>query len=138
MPETDPNTPDPPTSPTSDERVQIVSFGFLHAPPPPAHLTADLRAHFRDPHLNPALRDRTADDPQVRDTVLRTPGILALIAATTDAVHAFLSGPAGGPVTVAVGCAGGRHRAATVAHELGHRLGVPVSHRDLGKPVVHR
>jgi len=62
--------------------VEIVSFGYLHGPPPTAHLILDLRSHFRDPHVDPGLRELTA----------------------------YRSGPSAGPVTVAVGCAGGRHR----------------------------
>ncbi len=46
-------------------------------------------------------------------------------------------------VTVAAGCAGGRHRAPTVAREIAARLiaaghAVIVHHRDLEKPVVQR
>ncbi|WP_405017250.1 RNase adapter RapZ [Kitasatospora sp. NBC_00070] len=124
--------------------IEITSFGYLHgAPPDGAHLTLDLRHHFRDPHINPALREMTAHDPQVRVAVIDTPGITSLIGATVSAVEAFASGPRQGPVRVAVGCAGGRHRAATVAMVLAHRLTRPgntvtLTHLDLGKAVVHR
>ncbi|UQX00897.1 ATPase [Streptomyces sp. RerS4] len=90
--------------------VEIVSFGYLHAEPPAAHLTLDLREHFRDPHFAPDLRHLSAEDEPVRRAVLITPGIDSLIGATVLAVEAFEAGPAGGGVTVAVGCAGGRHR----------------------------
>jgi len=90
--------------------VEIVSFGYLHGPPPAAHLTLDLRLHFRDPHVDPALREMTAYDEPVRRAVLDTDGIRNLIDATAAAVTAYRSGPSAGPVTVAVGCAGGRHR----------------------------
>jgi RNase adaptor protein for sRNA GlmZ degradation len=90
--------------------ISIVSFGYLHGAPPRAHITLDVRIHFRDPHVNPALRHLTADDPEVRETVLNTPGIRALITATTAQVAAFRAGPTPGPLIVAVGCAGGRHR----------------------------
>lgn len=124
--------------------VQIASFGYLHGPAPEeAHLTADLRAHFRDPHVDPALRYLTAEDPEVREAVLATPGIPSLVLALASAVQAYLSGPSAGPVTVAVGCAGGRHRAATVALELVRLLEsagitVTVTHRDLHRPVIKR
>ncbi|WP_435837479.1 hypothetical protein [Streptomyces chartreusis] len=39
--------------------VEIVSFGYLHAAPPAAHLTIDLRHHFRDQHVSPELRYMT-------------------------------------------------------------------------------
>lgn len=55
-----------------------------------------------------------------------------------------LAGPGAGPLTVAVGCAGGRHRAAMVGMALPRTLttllGIPaiLTHRDLDKDVVTR
>jgi len=123
--------------------VEIVSFGYLHATPPTAHLTIDLRHHFRDPHISPELRYMTANDEPVRAAVLGTPGITDLVEATARAVEAFASGPSVGPVTVADGCQGGRHRAPTFAQALADQLRenghhVTVHHRDLNKPVVRR
>ncbi|NAS21985.1 ATPase [Herbidospora sp. NEAU-GS84] len=123
--------------------VRIQSFGYLHADPPTAHLVIDLRQHFRDPHVSPELRHMTAHDEPVRTTVLNTAGITDLVNATAAAVTAFLSGPSAGQVTVADGCAGGRHRAPVFAMELADRLRragltVELEHRDLDKPVVQR
>ncbi|WP_030750426.1 RNase adapter RapZ [Streptomyces sp. NRRL S-31] len=123
--------------------VEIVSFGYLHDAPPAAHLTIDLRHHFRDPHVSPELRYMTAEDEPVRAAVLGTPGITDLVEATAAAIDAFASGPSAGTVTVADGCAGGRHRAPTFAGALAERLTaaghrVSVHHRDLGKDVVQR
>ncbi len=126
--------------------VTITTFGYLHdAPPTDATLTLDLRTHFRDPHVSPELRYLTARDEAVRTAVLTTPGIQELIDATAAAVTAYLSGPSVGPVHVAVGCAGGRHRVvATVGEALAQTLtnlwNVPASvvHRDLDKDVVAR
>jgi UPF0042 nucleotide-binding protein len=123
--------------------VDVISFGYLHGEPPAAHLTLDLRQHFRDPHVSPQLRYMTANDEQVRTAVLNTPGIANLIDAAAAAVAAFASGPSAGPVTVADGCAGGRHRAPTFALALAERLAaaghsVTIHHRDLDKPVVQR
>lgn len=123
--------------------VHIVSFGYLHDAPPPAHLTIDLRHHFRDPHVSPQLRHMTAHDEPVRTAVLGTPGITDLVEATATAIAAFASGPSAGTVTVADGCAGGRHRAPTFATALAARLtadghDVTIHHRDIDKPVVQR
>ncbi|MEV7934924.1 RNase adapter RapZ [Kitasatospora sp. NPDC088264] len=123
--------------------IQVVSFGYLHGAPPEAHLTLDLRRHFRDPHVDPALRHQTAHDLPVRRAVLATPGIRELIASAALVADSFDAGPSEAPLTIAVGCAGGRHRAATVASVLADRLGktgtrVVLEHRDLGKPVVDR
>jgi UPF0042 nucleotide-binding protein len=123
--------------------IRIVSFGYGHAAAPDAHITLDLRTHFRDPHINPALRHMTAHDKPVRRAVFGTPGIRPLLAATVRAVQAYATGPGDGPITIATGCAGGRHRAATVANNLARRLRrrghtVTVHHRDLNKPVIAR
>ncbi|MFD9692481.1 ATPase [Kitasatospora sp. NPDC059088] len=123
--------------------ITVTSFGYLHGAPPEAHLTLDLRRHFRDPHVDPTLRDLTANDLPVRGAVLTTPGIRELIVATALLADAYEAGPAEAPLTIAVGCAGGRHRAATVAMALARRLsktGIPVDlvHRDLDKPVHER
>lgn len=120
--------------------VEIVSFGFLHAAPPAADVTVDVRP-FRDPHVSPELRHMTACDEPVRRAVLETPGIPQLVWDTAREVdHRAFSAPL---VTLAVGCSGGRHRAPTVAREVAARLiaaghAVAVRHRDLGKPVVQR
>lgn len=121
----------------------ITSFGYLHGTPPDAHLTLDLRHHFRDPHVSPELRHMTAYDSEVRHAVLGTPGIPALVEAISDAVVAYLHGPGGQAVNVAVGCAGGRHRAAVVAEAIRTALAdedvtAAVVHRDLERPVVDR
>lgn len=123
--------------------VSITSFGYLHGAPPADHLTVDLRHHFRDPHISPDLRHMTARDRQVRQTVLNTAGIPALVEALSDAVVAYRNGPGGQDVTVAVGCAGGRHRAAVVAEALRTALAdedvaADIAHRDLEKPVIDR
>lgn len=124
-------------------QVNIVSFGYLHAPAPEAHLTLDLRRHYRDPHVRPELRQLTALDAAVRDAVLATPGIPALLDAVEAAIEAYLAGPTPAALAVAIGCAGGRHRSAVVAAELAARVerrGTPVTltHRDLHLPVINR
>ncbi|MFJ2779195.1 ATPase [Kitasatospora sp. NPDC087315] len=124
--------------------ISVISFGYLHGDPPAdANFVLDLRRHFRDPHISPGLRYQTAHDLPVRRAVLGTPGIRELISTAALVADAFDAGPGGAPLTIAVGCAGGRHRAATVAMALADRLrktGSPVTlvHRDLGKPVVER
>lgn len=143
--------------------LEIESFGFGHQAAPGAHLVIDLRRHFRDPHIQLDMRQLTAHDAVVRTTVMNTPGIKQLLAGLVCAIEGFLAGPAQTvPVRVAPGCAGGRHRAATVAlalhavftgdldtaAELGvddlakayvdRGLDVTLVHRDLDKPVINR
>lgn len=128
----------------NEKQLRITSFGYLHGAAPIAHITLDLRHHFRDPHIRPELRYLTAHDQEVRDAVMATDGIEQLIQAAEAMVGAYLAGPRQDePVTVAVGCAGGRHRAATVASVLAERcaargLDTALVHRDLDKDVVDR
>ena len=124
-------------------RVTIESFGYLHGDAPEADITYNLRKHFRDPHVNPELRFMTADDKPVRDAVMATSGIRALVESAVRAAEAFASGPSADDITIAVGCAGGRHRAPVVARAIAERLNAPdyvaiIVHRDLNKPVVLR
>lgn len=123
--------------------IHIVSFGYGHGAPPTAHITLDLRHHFRDPHTSPQLRNLTATSRRVRRAVLNTPGIRPLLTATIRQAQAYATGPSGDHITIATGCSGGRHRAPTTAHVLARRLRrrghhVTLTHRDLTKPLIHR
>ncbi|RGD55386.1 ATPase [Kitasatospora xanthocidica] len=123
--------------------VEITSFGFLHGSAPEAHFVLDLRHHFRDPHVRPELRYKTARDQEVRDAVAATPGILQVVAAAITMTQSYAMGPGADttPFRVAVGCAGGRHRAPVTAEMLRNALAaaqfhVSLTHRDLDKDVV--
>lgn len=123
--------------------VEITSFGYLHDPAPEADLIVDLRHHFRDPHVNPNMRFSTADDQPVVDAVLGTSGIRQLVSGLVTVATAMGAGPGDPPVTLAIGCAGGRHRAPVVARTVAAELSsggfyVTTIHRDLHKPVVLR
>lgn len=145
------------------EIVRIVSFGYLHEPVPDyAHIVVDLRQHFRDPHVSPEMRELNGFDELVRTTVMQTKGMLDVVLSTACLARAFLDGASGGPVTVALGCAGGRHRSVVAANALeavfsgdfrsadtfgmsyaapifAHRdIEVRLVHRDIDKGVVHR
>lgn len=134
-----------PTTPGADHSpVHLISFGYGHGPAPAeARVVVDVRHHFKDPHVNPALRHLTAADEPVQQAVMATPGIVELIDGIAATAHAFRRGPRPGPLTIAIGCVGGRHRSAHLAAEVARRLehdGVPVTlaHRDLGKEVLAR
>ncbi|KOG85976.1 ATPase [Streptomyces varsoviensis] len=122
------------------DEVELVSFGFLHGPAPEADLVIDMREHFRDPHVNPELRQLTAEHELVTRTVFATPGVPELARAILAAVDSFRAGPSAGPVRVAVGCAGGRHRSAAMVNHLAmhYGAGVTVEHRDIHRAVVER
>jgi UPF0042 nucleotide-binding protein len=123
--------------------VEIVSFGYLHAPAPEADITVDLRRAFRDPHVDPAMRQLTGRDRAVQRTVLGTRGVRSLLRATVRQVVAYSRGPSVDRIVIGSGCAGGRHRSVVVAERLARRLrrrghAVTVTHRDLHRPVVNR
>jgi RNase adaptor protein for sRNA GlmZ degradation len=121
--------------------VQLVSFGYLHDAPPVADVVFDARRRYHDPHFNLSLRELTAEDPRVAAAVMATLGVQILVEAVVALAHGYRRGPDRGPVVIAVGCSGGRHRAPSIAAEVARRLenqGVPVAlaHRDIGRPVV--
>jgi RNase adaptor protein for sRNA GlmZ degradation len=123
--------------------ITIISFGYLHGPPPEAEVVYDVRRHFRDPHVDPSMRELTAEHPAVRNAVMSTSGVTLLANSISRAILAYRCGSHGLAVTVAVGCAGGRHRSAVVADWVGVRLAdagyhVNVEHRDIALPVVTR
>ncbi|MEU3546298.1 RapZ C-terminal domain-containing protein [Streptomyces longwoodensis] len=123
--------------------VHIVSFGYLHAPAPETDVVLDLRRAFRDPHVDPRLRELTGRDRLVQRAVLRTAGVRRLLRATTHQVQAYAVGPSAERIVIGSGCAGGRHRSVVVADQLARRLRrrgytVTVHHRDIRKPVVNR
>ncbi|MEU9279491.1 RNase adapter RapZ [Streptomyces sp. NPDC048341] len=124
--------------------VTYESFGYLHGPVPEADLVFDMRP-FKDPHLDPNLRDLTATHELVMRAVFNTPGVRELGLAIRAAVDAYRSNPLAGPVRVAVGCAGGRHRSAAMVrwlvmqhHEERDEVKIVSEDRDIEKPVVER
>lgn len=117
--------------------ITIISFGHLQAPhPTDAHLVVDLRSAFHNPRrdLPPSV---VYPDPRVIDQVLATAGIPALIdslVTTTDLMATHQQS-----TVVAIGCAGGHHRAPTVADQVEGRLRsrghqTTLTHRDLHTP----
>ncbi|MFD8533854.1 NUDIX domain-containing protein [Streptosporangium canum] len=122
--------------------VEVVSFGYGHAPAPEADVVVDARRRFRNPHRDPAMRELTGLDEAVRVHVLDTPGVEAAVRHTV-ALSADLTATAGGPVIVAVGCVGGRHRSVAMAEAIAYELDdagmtVALTHRDVGKPLIQR
>jgi RNase adaptor protein for sRNA GlmZ degradation len=110
----------------------VVSFGYLHREPPVATYVVDVRHRFRDPHIDPAMRELTGRCTAVRDNVLAQPGALEFI----QEVVLQVSRDRAGAVSVAIGCAGGRHRSVVLASEVARLLGTTAVHLDIDKPVV--
>jgi len=133
--------------------VTIVSFGDLHnhlyagkpgyreEGAPVAEVVVDLRQRMRDPHHDPAMRELTGEHQAIVARVKNAPGAPQILGSLAMVAHAMTTG--GVPVTIALGCAGGRHRSYVMAEWLASTLrfgGVEVSvvHRDVHLPVVQR
>lgn len=112
--------------------LHLISFGYLHQPldiegnpiPPAADRIEDVRDRLRDPAAARNILDLDGTHPRVQAVVLGTPGALELV----DNLVAYAALPAG-PTSIAIGCAGGKHRACALTEILGQRV------RELGRKV---
>lgn len=94
--------------------INIKSFGYLHAEPPKADVTIDLRELLSDPAHRPEgdMLDMTGLDQDVIGFVFKTPGAYVLAHSLFNLIdHAAHIKP----ITLAIGCAGGRHRSVALA-----------------------
>ncbi|AVH61731.1 MULTISPECIES: RapZ C-terminal domain-containing protein [Streptomyces] len=105
--------------------IKLTSFGYLHLPrdtdgrpvPPQADRIEDVRDRLRDPAAARDILDLDGLDPRVQDIVRNTPGARELLANLAD----YADLPAG-PRHIAIGCAGGKHRACALTELLAHAL----------------
>lgn len=122
------------------ELIELVSFGFLHLDDgavPTADRVEDVRDRLRDPARVAGLLDLDGRDRRIQEVVLNTPGARELL--VNLAAYACL--PTASPRRIAIGCAGGKHRAAALAELLaaGLRSGgreVTVTHLHAHLPRV--
>ncbi|MFD8564680.1 hypothetical protein ACFV1N_46080 [Streptosporangium canum] len=108
--------------------MHLISFGYLHLKgqaTPQADRVEDVRKRLRDPAAAQHILDLDGLDPRVQDVVLATTGARELL----DNLLAYAELPAG-PERIAIGCAGGKHRAVALTDLLGRRL------RERGHQVV--
>ncbi|MFE7854436.1 hypothetical protein [Streptomyces sp. NPDC057403] len=111
--------------PDTEHVLLLTSFGFLHLPkdadgrpvPPQADRIEDVRDRLRDPAAARDILDLDGLNPCVQDVVLNTPGARGLLANLAD----YADLPAG-PRHIAIGCAGGRHRASGLTELLAREL----------------
>jgi RNase adaptor protein for sRNA GlmZ degradation len=119
--------------------IRLISFGYLHlhgAPPPDADRVEDVRTRLRDPAAARGILDLDGRHPRVQQIVLSTPGSRELLAN----LAAYAELPAG-PRSIAIGCAGGKHRAGALTELLGRELrergyDVEIEHRHIHLPRV--
>lgn len=107
--------------------ARIISFGFRHGKPPDGFVI-DVRSlgFRRNPFHDRRLRYLRGTDRAVQEDVQKTPEFWEKYEELTTLVA-----QQGG--VVCLGCTGGHHRSVTLAELLGHKLGVPVEHRDIDK-----
>lgn len=125
----------------SSEPIRLISFGHLHLAddaPLQADRVEDVRVRLHDPAVHPDILDLDGLNPRVQQLVERTPGALALL----DNLVEYAVSPAP-PSRIAIGCAGGRHRAPALVALLAVRLSargrlVDVEHRHIHLPRVLR
>ena len=118
-------------------RLALTSFGFRHGIPPDADFVFDVR-YLGNPYFVPALRDRTGEDPEVRQYVMQQEAaqkVLAHITGFLSDVLPLCREEGKTAVNVAIGCTGGHHRSVSmvealyeVMNEAGHEP--LVNHRD--------
>lgn len=126
--------------PTKDKTKMVVSvssFAFGNGLPREADFVFDAR-FLRNPHYDPALKDRTGREKEVADYVKADEvyrgffdGIKKLIQVSLPRFE--LEGKS--YLTVAIGCTGGRHRSVTIAENLASDLkalgyDISLKHRD--------
>lgn len=117
--------------------MKLISFGYLHGPAPEADLTVDVRRYLYDPATWDELLNQDGRDFEVRRFVFQS----SLATDTTDWLSNIASDMVMGsiPFTIAVGCAGGRHRSVAIIEAVAIQLRadgleVEVVHRDVERP----
>lgn len=121
--------------------ITVMSFGFLYGVPQDADTVIDTRG-MKNPFYEPTLREKTGLSPEVRDYVLSDQigkdylaSILEMLRLRLELYERWDS-PLKKPLTIAIGCSGGRHRSVTVAIYVARELerrgyNVNLIHREL-------
>jgi UPF0042 nucleotide-binding protein len=120
--------------------ISLVSFAYPAGLPGQADLVFDAR-FLRNPHYDPALRDRCGLDQEVGNFVEQDPDFAAYFAHITSIVEFLLPRfvqEGKKYATICVGCTGGQHRSVYMIEKLSAYLGdvgwrATVTHREAGK-----
>lgn len=120
--------------------VNIIPFGFKYGLPIDADLVFDVRC-FPNPFYIPELKEKTGNDKEVRDFVMKSPEAKRFYNQLYEMLSHLLplyydEGKAS--VSVAIGCTGGKHRSVTFSNILADALKkdgflVNVVYRDINK-----
>jgi hypothetical protein len=125
----------------------VVSHGIVHDDPLISYdIAPDVQINvsdwFRDPHIDPELRNLTGKHDRVVNKVLATEGVYGFLNHVYGLTE-FLLEHRARIVTVAFACVGGRHRSVVIADMLGMRAEAAgfvtvVRHLHIDRPVRRR
>ena len=123
------------------ETITLMSFGFLYGLPQNADSVIDVRG-LKNPYYIPELKEKSGLDQEVRDYIFSFPESKEYLSAILQMLRVRLrlfaqwDSPTRHPLTVAIGCSGGKHRSVTMTLAIAAALQqegyqVEVIHRDL-------
>jgi UPF0042 nucleotide-binding protein len=121
-------------------RVNFLSFGFKYGAPIDCDLLVDLR-FLPNPYFVNELRDKTGEDREVSDFVLKLPDAQKFLKSYGELLNFLLPlyvHEGKSYLNIGIGCTGGRHRSVSIANALKDRITHPdclvsVKHRDLSR-----
>ncbi len=127
----------------ADLVLQVVSFSYKRGLPRSADMVMDLR-FLRNPHWDPALRERDGRDPAVAAYVKEDPRFAPFLAKLNDITTSLLpayKSEGKSYFSIGLGCTGGQHRSVFVAEEFAKGLAkngwrVSIRHRELERKGV--
>jgi RNase adapter protein RapZ len=127
---------------SSDQKlsVSLQSFSYKRGLPPGVDMVFDCR-FLANPHWDPALRDKTGLDPEVRDFVRRDPRLETFATHITDMLGFLLpeiEAEGKTHLSVGIGCTGGQHRSVVVTEHVAAGLAedgwrVSIVHKELAR-----
>lgn len=117
-------------------RIQCKSFGFKYGSDRENDLIFDVRC-LPNPFYDEALKEKTGQDPEVRDYVLSTEDSREFLRKIIDflefSIPLYIK-EGKSQLTVAFGCTGGKHRSVTFAELVGNAL----KEKEYNCSIVHR
>ncbi len=120
--------------------LSLISFGFKYGIPRDADLVMDVR-FLPNPYYVESLREKTGNDQEVQDYVLKWPSTDKFYTKFFDLIDFLLpeyKKEGKSHLSVAIGCTGGKHRSVTTVNKLAEFLkeqefNINIEHRDIEK-----
>lgn len=121
--------------------ITVLSFGYKFGIPADTDLAFDVR-FLPNPYYVDGLKQKTGNDPEVRDYVMGFPLAHEFLEKLEEMVdflipHFVIEGK--NQLVISIGCTGGKHRSVTLANELYQHLkkkgeyGIKIEHRDINR-----